>query len=64
KEVYVWMLSKIGRPINQPVITAVQLMADGEFDKIEMRVKDIIQYELENMEEFITDLIYGKVSIC
>ncbi|MEM2252720.1 MAG: methionine adenosyltransferase, partial [Candidatus Bathyarchaeia archaeon] len=42
KEVYVWMLSKIGRPINQPVITAVQLMADGEFDKIEMRVKDII----------------------
>lgn len=64
KEVYVWMLSKIGKPINQPVVTAVQLIANGNFSYIEMKVKDIVQYELENIEKFVMDLAHGKTSIC
>ncbi|MEM2320680.1 MAG: methionine adenosyltransferase [Candidatus Bathyarchaeia archaeon] len=64
KEVYVWMLSKIGQPINQPVVTAVQLVSDGKFNGIEMKVKDIVRHELDNIEEFITNLMYGKISIC
>ncbi|MEM2273499.1 MAG: methionine adenosyltransferase [Candidatus Bathyarchaeia archaeon] len=64
KEVYVWMLSKIGQPINQPAVTAVQLITDGELNGVEMKVKDIVRYELENIEEFIMDLAYGKIPIC
>lgn len=64
KEVYVWMLSKIGQPINQPVVTAVQLVSDGKFNGIEMKVKDIIRHELDNIEEFVTNLMYGKISVC
>ncbi|MEM2714633.1 MAG: methionine adenosyltransferase, partial [Candidatus Bathyarchaeia archaeon] len=64
KEVYVWMLSKIGQPINQPVITAVQLTASEDLNNVKMKVKEIVEYELENMEEFIMSLAYGKIPIC
>ncbi|MEM2341831.1 MAG: methionine adenosyltransferase [Candidatus Bathyarchaeia archaeon] len=66
KEVYVWMLSKIGQPINQPVITAAQLIMDlgACFDTIKGRVEEIIEYELENIDKFIMDLAYGKIPVC
>ncbi len=66
KEVYVWMLSKIGQPIDQPVITAVQLITSPKlyFDSIKRRVREIVEYELENIDEFSMDLAYGKIPIC
>ncbi|MCX8171405.1 MAG: methionine adenosyltransferase [Candidatus Bathyarchaeota archaeon] len=66
KEVYVWMLSKIGQPIDQPVITAVQLITTSEsyFNAIRKKVEDIVRYELENINDFIMDLVYGKMPIC
>ena len=66
KEVYVWMLSKIGQPVDQPVVTAVQVITDPEesFDVMEKRVREIVGYELENIDKFITDLVYGKIPIC
>jgi len=66
KEVYVWMLSKIGQPIDQPAITAVQLITSPKlyFDSIKRRVREIVEYELENIDEFSMDLAYGKIPIC
>jgi S-adenosylmethionine synthetase len=66
KEVYVWMLSKIGQPINQPVIAAVQLITDSEidFNHVRRKAEEIVRYDLENIEEFIQELIYGKISVC
>jgi len=66
KEVYVWMLSKIGQPINQPVIAAVQLITDSEidFNHVRRKAEEIVKYDLENIEEFIQELIYGKISVC
>ncbi|MEM2644125.1 MAG: methionine adenosyltransferase [Candidatus Bathyarchaeia archaeon] len=66
KEVYVWMLSKIGQPIDQPVITAVQLIADSEpdFNRIKGKVKEIVEYELENIDKFTVDLAYGRIPVC
>ncbi len=66
KEVYVWMLSKIGQPVDQPVVTAVQLITDPEesFDIMEKRVREIVGYELENIDKFIIELVYGKIPIC
>lgn len=66
EEVYVWMLSKIGQPVDQPVITAVQLMTKSEsyFNAIRKRVEEIVRYELENIDRFIEDLIYGRIPVC
>ncbi len=66
KEVYVWMLSKIGQPIDQPVITAVQLIASPEscFASVKRKAREIVEYELENINEFSIDLAYGKIPIC
>jgi S-adenosylmethionine synthetase len=66
KEVYVWMLSKIGQPVNQPVITAVQLIAEANrsFDSIKGKVKEIVEYELENIDKFTMELVHGKIPIC
>ncbi|MEM1606924.1 MAG: methionine adenosyltransferase [Candidatus Bathyarchaeia archaeon] len=66
KEVYVWMLSKIGQPVDQPVIIAVQLITASEscFNAIKKRVEEIVSYELENLDRFIMDLVYGKIPVC
>ncbi|MBS7635619.1 methionine adenosyltransferase [Candidatus Bathyarchaeota archaeon] len=66
REVYVWMLSKIGQPVNQPVITAVQLIAEANtsFDSVRGKVKEIVKYELENMDKFTMEIIQGKIPIC
>ncbi|MCD6089812.1 S-adenosylmethionine synthetase, partial [Candidatus Bathyarchaeota archaeon] len=66
REVYVWMLSKIGRPIDQPVVVAVQIIPENSisFDKIRKEAERIIDYRLEGINEFCMKLAYGKVSIC
>jgi len=66
REVYVWMLSKIGQPINQPVITAIQLIPSSSscFASIKRKVREIVEYELENIDKFSMDLAYGKIPIC
>jgi len=66
REVYVWMLSKIGRPIDQPVAVAVQIIPENSisFDKIRKEAERIIDYRLEGINEFCMKLAYGKVSIC
>ena len=66
REVYVWMLSKIGQPINQPVITAIQLIPSSSscFASIKRKVREIVEYELENIDKFSMALAYGKIPIC
>ena len=60
------MLSKIGQPIDQPVITAIQLIPSSSscFASIKRKVREIVEYELENIDKFSMDLAYGKIPIC
>ena len=66
QEVYVWMLSKIGRPIDQPIVAAVQILPkDSEsFEKIRKKAERVVDYRLEDIEEFCMKLARGKISIC
>ena len=66
KEVYVWMLSKIGRPIDQPIVAAVQIIPEKpeSFNKIKKEAERIVDYRLENIEEFCMELAHGKISVC
>ncbi len=66
KEVYVWLLSKIGHPIDQPTVAAVQIIPNKimPFDLITQKAKEIVDYELENINEFCMDLALGKIPVC
>ena len=66
KEVYVWMLSKIGQSIDQPAIAAVQMITQPSVDLQEMKkeTQRVVDYELENINRFCMDLAYGKIPVC
>ncbi|MDI6798750.1 MAG: methionine adenosyltransferase [Candidatus Aenigmarchaeota archaeon] len=66
REVYVWLLSQIGKPIDQPTVAAAQLILEkgGSLEKIKKEVRETIDSELENISEFCKDLAQGKIPIC
>lgn len=66
REVYVWLLSQIGRPIDQPTIAATQLILEkgNSLENIQKEVREVIDSELENIDKFCVDLAQGKIPIC
>ena len=66
KEVYVWLCSQIGAPIDQPKICSAQLILESGvlLDSIENQVKDVIDAELANMGQFTKELAEGKHPVC
>jgi S-adenosylmethionine synthetase len=66
KEVYVWLLSEIGRPINDPKIVIVQFIPKNEEDvsRIQKEVDEIVQERMANIQSFCKLLAEGKLSVC
>lgn len=66
REVYVWLLSQIGKPINEPMITSVQVIPEPglSLQAISKDVKDVVLSELDNLDKFVKDLAYGRIPIC
>jgi S-adenosylmethionine synthetase len=66
KEVYVWLLSTIGKPINKPTIVSAQVIPEKEInmDSIVTEIDEIIQNEFQNLDTFIDDLAKGRVGLC
>ncbi|HEY4822354.1 MAG TPA: methionine adenosyltransferase [Candidatus Bathyarchaeia archaeon] len=66
KEVYVWLLSQIGHPINQPKIAGVELILNKgvEFKSVSRPVTDIVKSELNNIDAFTKRLTQGKIPVC
>ncbi|MFQ5758737.1 MAG: methionine adenosyltransferase [Candidatus Bathyarchaeia archaeon] len=66
EEVYIWLLSQIGKPIDQPAIASAQVVMKkgNRFEDVEKGIKEVIDFELENIDRFCMDLAYGKIPIC
>ena len=66
EEVYIWLLSQIGKPIDQPAIAAAQtVMKEGtSIRSVRKDIEKVIEFELENIEKFCKELAYGKIPIC
>ncbi|MEM2954081.1 MAG: methionine adenosyltransferase, partial [Candidatus Bathyarchaeia archaeon] len=66
EEVYIWLLSEIGRPIDQPAIAAAQVVMEenSSLDKVKSKIEAVLEYELENIDKFCMELAQGKISIC
>jgi S-adenosylmethionine synthetase len=65
REVYIWMVSQIGKPIDQPV-TAVQIILGKGTRRaaVERRVRDVVDRELAGINVFCRDLAAGKYTVC
>ncbi len=65
REVYIWMVSQIGKPIDQPVTAAQITLAKGaRRATAERKVREILDRELTGINVFCRDLIAGKYSVC
>jgi S-adenosylmethionine synthetase len=64
-EVYIWLLSRIGRPIDQPAIAAAQVVMTGNnhIGEVRREINGVLDYELENINKFCMELAQGKVSL-
>ena len=66
EEVYIWLLSKIGTPIDHPAIAAAQVIMKGNnhIETVRREIKEVLDYELENIDKFCVELAQGKIPIC
>jgi S-adenosylmethionine synthetase len=65
REIYVWLLSKIGEPIDQPVIASAHvIMKEGiVFNDASHEINRVIDYELEHIDRFCEALAYGRLQL-
>ncbi len=66
EEVYIWLLSQIGKPIDQPAVAAAQvcLQPGNSFENVQRSIVEVIDEELANIDKFTMDLARGKIPIC
>ncbi len=66
EEVYVWLLSKIGQRIDQPVMAAAELvMKEGwKLEDLKGQIEEIINSELDRILELCDKLAKGEISLC
>ncbi len=66
EEVYIWLLSRIGTPIDQPAVAAAQvvLREGNSLANLKRSIEEVMDTELENIGKFTMDLAHGKIPIC
>lgn len=66
KEVYVLLLSRIGRPVDSPLMASAQLLLEKgmKMDDISKPVEAIIEKELSLIPEFSEKLALGRFGVC
>jgi S-adenosylmethionine synthetase len=69
EEVYCWLLSRIGKPINEPAAVSVQTIpkrdsygATHQSEVIDV-INDIISYEFEHLDVFCDRLAKGEIKL-
>ncbi len=66
EEVYIWLLSQIGSPIDQPAVAAAQVVMkrNNSFESVREQIEDVVDHELENIDKFTDELAKGNIQIC
>ena len=64
-EVLVWMYNVIGKPVNDPRAVIVQPISNKKLDisKFEDSIKEIVDKNLDNIDEFCMQLASGKIDV-
>ncbi len=64
-ETYVWLLSRIGRPINEPSVISAQLIPEKgvSLKSLQPSIENIIDDEFEHLDDFCNALADGHVGL-
>jgi S-adenosylmethionine synthetase len=65
-EVYVWLCSQIGQPIQTPwtAVSQVLLKGDVHLRDVQPDVEAILEGELGRIHEFCGRLVRGELPVC
>jgi S-adenosylmethionine synthetase len=66
KEVYVWLLSQIGQPVDTPKLVSVQTVLEKgvRLQEVEKEIRNVVEDHIVNINSFVKELIEGKVKFC
>src|SRR5256712_9731752 len=66
QEVYVWLLSQIGRPINTPQRVGIELVLEKgvDYKSVSKPTLEIVKSELNSINDFTKSLTEGKIPVC
>lgn len=66
EEVYIWLLSQIGKPIDEPTVAAAQVVMKekSSFASVKEEIEELVNQELANIDKFCADLAQGRIPIC
>ncbi len=66
KETYIWLLSNIGQPINEPKVVSAQVILEDRISlgEVSPEIEEVIAHEFEHLSEFCMDLASGKINVC
>jgi S-adenosylmethionine synthetase len=64
-EVYIWLCSQIGKPIDEPLIASAHLILKpgSNIKDIKSNIEEVIENELKNIYKFTDELSRGKYPI-
>ena len=65
-EIYIWLLSQIGSPIDQPKVAAAQVILEKHARRsvVMRRVREILDAELADIAKLSQDLAEGRYPVC
>jgi S-adenosylmethionine synthetase len=66
EEVYVWLCSQIGHPVDEPWVASAQvvLRPDATLVDVEQAINRIVNEELANIPSFCDRLARGELPVC
>ncbi len=64
REAYVTLVSRIGSPIDRPLLKGVRIAGDLQLtEAMESKIESIIDYRLESADELVEEFVKGKLRI-
>lgn len=65
EEIYLWLVSQIGRTIDQPAVAAAQILTKtgGSISEFRKNVEEMMDFELQNIDKFCVELASGKIPV-
>jgi S-adenosylmethionine synthetase len=66
EEVYVWLCSRIGQPLDQPWSVSIQLAltSDAILGDVQRKIDEIVEADLSNVYRLTDRLMRGEFSVC
>ncbi len=63
REAYVWLLSRIGHPINEPTLIAAEVSTESSLEELKNQIEEILLREISRIDRFVERLIDGEVPV-